>query len=113
MPDSSAIASIMMSRPSSLRPMVKTRTRGDEAASARQYAYALALSTNSPGAPGMRPRNFWGDTTVEDCGRYETQGERKCGSVVALAMASTESGSGVSGAYRFVEEGAARLCSSA
>ena len=36
MPDSSAIASSRISRPSSLWPMVKTRTRGEAAARARQ-----------------------------------------------------------------------------
>jgi hypothetical protein len=46
----------------------------------------------------MRPKNFSGETIFADCGRYETSEERKCGSVVAAAMASTEPGSGVSGA---------------
>ena len=45
----------------------------------------------------IRPRNFSGDGTVSDCGIYETQGETKCGSVVAAAIASTDPGSGISG----------------
>src|SRR5258708_4669178 len=45
----------------------------------------------------IRPRNFSGDGTVFDWGPYETQGETKCGSGVAAAIASTEPGSGISG----------------
>src|ERR1035437_4748597 len=45
----------------------------------------------------IRPRNFSGDGTLSECGMYETQGETKCGSVVAAAMASTDPGSGTSG----------------
>jgi hypothetical protein len=35
---------------------------------------------------------------VEDAGRYATQGDKKRGSVVSLAISSTEPGSAVSGA---------------
>jgi len=45
----------------------------------------------------MRPKKARGDGTVEDVGRYETQGERKRDSVVALEISSAEPGSGVSG----------------
>ena len=43
--------------------MVNTRTRGEAAASALQYAYAFAESTNSPGAPIIRPKNARGEGT--------------------------------------------------
>jgi hypothetical protein len=45
----------------------------------------------------IRPINFSGDGTVFDWGTYETQGETKCGSVVAAAIAATGPGSGISG----------------
>ena len=70
MPCSSAIASITISRPSSERPIVNTRTRGEASASARPYAYASAESTNSPGAPAMRCRKARGEGTVAEAGRY-------------------------------------------
>ena len=44
--------------------MVNSRTRGEEAASARQYAYAVAEFTSSPGAPGMRCKKARGETTL-------------------------------------------------
>ena len=77
--------------------MVNTRTRGDFAAKARQYAYAYAVYANSPGAPAMRPRNRSGDGTVEDAGTYETHGERNLLSPVAAAIASADPASGMSG----------------
>ena len=46
----------------------------------------------------IRPKNFSGEGTDFDWGTYETNGETKCGSVVAAAMASEVPGSGVSGA---------------
>src|SRR5580704_1778472 len=47
----------------------------------------------------MRLKNFSGDGTLPDWGMYETNGEMKCGSVVAVAIASLEPASGVSGAW--------------
>ena len=98
MPASSAMAIRTMSRPSSERPILNTRTRGEAAANARAYAYAVAESTNSPGAPAIRCRNLLGDGTVDDAGTYDTQGDENRGSVVARAISSLELGSGVSGA---------------
>ena len=69
MPFSSVIASSTISRPSSECPMVNSRTRGEEAASARQYAYAVAEFTSSPGAPGMRCKKARGETTPAEAGR--------------------------------------------
>jgi hypothetical protein len=45
----------------------------------------------------MRPKNARGDGTFAEAGRYETHGDRNCGSVVALEMSSIDPGSGVSG----------------
>ena len=47
---------------------------------------------------GMRPRKARGEGTLADAGRYETQGDVKRGSVVALAISSADPGSAVSGA---------------
>jgi hypothetical protein len=54
--------------------------------------------TSSPGAPAMRPKKAVGDGTLEDAGTYETHGDEKRGSVVALAIASTDPDSAMSGA---------------
>jgi hypothetical protein len=87
-----------MSRPSSERPILNKRTRGEAAASARPYAYAVDESTNSPGAPAIRCRKARGDGTVPEAGTYDTHGDENRGSVVARAISSEELGSGVSGA---------------
>jgi hypothetical protein len=46
----------------------------------------------------MRPKKALGLGTVDDAGRYETHGDRKRASVVALAISSADPGSAVSGA---------------
>src|ERR1700722_6151350 len=45
----------------------------------------------------MRPKKARGDGTVEDAGRYETHGDKKRVSVVALAISSADPGSAASG----------------
>src|SRR3569832_1224402 len=101
MPASSAMAISTMSRPSTERPMMNTRSRGEAAANARAYAYAVAESTNSPGAPAIRCRNLLGDGTVDDAGTYDTHGDENRGSVVARAISSLEFVFGVFGVFVF------------
>ena len=57
----------------------------------------MAESASSPGAPGIRCRKARGEGTVADSGRYETQGDRNRGSVVAAAISFVAASSGVSG----------------
>jgi len=87
-----------MSRPSSDRPIVNTRTRGEAAAKARAYAYACPESTKSPGAPEILPKNLRGEGAVAEAGRYETKGEEYLASVVDFEISAIDPSSGTSGA---------------
>src|SRR5262245_35364344 len=85
-----------MSRPSSLFPIVKNFTRGEESASACKYAADFSEFTSSPGAPMILPKNISGEGTLLEMGIEATHGDRNRASVVAFAIASVVPGSGTS-----------------